>query len=322
MDLSFETIDACRAITGKITTDVFSKIPPKPTEHWKHKGKHRTTPHDNNFQDAPLNGQLPGYDFVDGHLRTFHGSQWGIVVLKDVRVREIESVEFSEPELLNRTVESINVKTWSNAGNTKETHKITTKKASSKTIIETSATEIGVQITQSLRTKLGGGIKGIGEGEVTTGLDIQTHFKKNFGTEVTTSSSEEETEEKTYIVEPWTRVVLKREEGTSDYRQIIKTTGIIDATVWIESHGDFGFEVDSFLTLERIIRGGYADNVDPYILQYFAERHFQAYQIDFSPLRQTVEVPIHLRNVRSSQIERIDTPIRHRRRKNRKTKES
>lgn len=303
MDLSFETIDALRAMVGKVSTEVFAKIPPK---------QERGRRHDNNFQDDPLNGRMPDYHFADGGdtLVVQCGSQWANFYLKDVRIRSIDSIVFSEPVLTNRKTESINVKSWSNAGDTKETHVLTTKKSTNKTIVETSATEFGTKITQSLRTKVSGGIPGVGEAEVETGLDIESHFNQQFGKSVSKSTEESEMEEKTYRISPWTKTTLKREEGTSDYQRTVKTTGILEASLYIESHGDFYFPVDSFVALERIIKGGHANDVDWHIANYFKQRHFQNYVMDYSPLHLTVEETINVRNIQSSEIERIDTPLK------------
>ena len=303
MDLSFETIDAFRAVVGKISTDVFAKIPPKPNT--------KRSRHNNDFANDPLNGRLPSYDFVDGGetLRIFCGSEYAVFCLSDIRIREIESIEYGDPMIINKNVDSVVVKSWLNNSGTTEEHKLTTKKAFSRTETRASATAFALEITQSLRTKIGGGVKGIGEAEVETGLQVKTNFEQRFETSKTTSSSEEETEEQTYTVGPFTKTTLLREEGMSDYEQKVTTTGILDARMWIDSHYDFGFNVDSFVSLDRLVKGGSAPNVDWYIQKYFAERHFQNYVIDFSPLKVTVEDILNFRNVQSSELERTDTPI-------------
>ena len=305
MNLSFETIDAFRHMAAKVATEVLAKIPPK---------QERGRRHNNDFAESPLKpGQMPDYRFINGGktLAIYCGSQYALIGIENVRIREIESIIFHDPVLLNKKSESVSVKSWSNAGDTEETHVLTSKKATSKTIVETSATEFGMKITQSLRTTVSGGIPGVGEAEVQTGLDIESHFNQEFGKSVSKSSEESETEEKTYKVPAWTKTTLKRDDGTSDYAQCVETTGILEANLWIDSDNDFGFPVDSFVALERIIRGGHAEGVDWWVADYFKQRHFQDYVMDYDPLKLTVKETINVRNLKSSEIERTDTPITH-----------
>ena len=311
MDLSFETIDALREVVGKISTDVFAKLPPKRPEKYRHKGKNRIGYHNNDFANDPLNGRMPSYRMVDGGkcLRIFCGSEYAFFDLRNVRLREIQNLEYGDPVIVDKNVNPVTVKSWSNNSDTSEEHKLTTRKSYSRSETKTTATGFSLQITQSLKTKVGGGIEGIAEAEVETGLEIQSNFEQRFEKSQSKQSSTEETEEQTYIVPPRTKTTLLREEGISDYHQTVRMTGILDASMWIGSHNDFWFPIESFVDLQRVIRGGSADGVDWHIANCFRERKFQKYEIDFSPLHMTVEDVLHFRNVQSSEIERTDTPL-------------
>ena len=315
MDLSFETIDAFRELAGKISTDIFAKIPARPDEHYRHKGHNRVTHHDNNFADNPLNGRMPTYEMADNGnvLRIYCGSEWARFHLRDIRLREVKAIEYDDPSIVDKNVNPVTVKSWTNNSDTEETHKLTSKKSFSRMETKASASAFALQITNSLQTKVGGGIPGVGDAEVKTGLEIKTNFEHRFEKSKSEESSTEETEEQSYTVPPRTKTALIRQEGTSDYHQTVRMTGVLDATVRIESQGDWVFTVQSFLDLENMIRGGNPDKVDRHaignVAKYFSERHFQDYRIDFSPIEMTVENVLHYRNVQSSSIERTDTPV-------------
>lgn len=311
MNLSFEAIDALRRIVGTVSTDIFAKIPPKPDEHYRHKKKHRVKHFNNDFANDPLNGRMPAYRFVDNGncLRIFCGSEWAYFDIRNVRVRAYESLEFTDPVLLNKEVEEVVVKTWVNNSDTKEKQTLKKTKSYSRTETQMTAMDLGIQITQSMRSKVGGGVPGIGEAEVETGLEIQTHFSHHFERSKSETTGTEETQEEHYTVPKWTKTTLLRTESVSDFERTAIATGILDASMWICSDSDFGFTVDSFVDLARIIRGGHGHDVDWHVQNYFNERHFQDYELDFTPLKMTVVDPIRYRNVASSEIERTDTPL-------------
>ena len=311
MDLSFETIDALRQVVGKISTDIFAKLPVKPEQHYRHKGKGRIKYYDNNFADDPLNGRMPNYNFVDNGncLRIFCGSASAFFDLRDVRVREVKDIVYESPTLIDKDINPVHVKTWRNNSDTTETHKLSAKKASLKSETRTTDTGFALEIIQSLQTKIGGGLKGIADAEVQTGLQIKTNFDHRFGTSKTSEESEEASEEQTYKVPPRTKTTLLREEGVSNYEQRVKMTGVLDASLWISSQDDFGFPVNSFVDLQRIIRGGSADGVDWHVSNCFKSRQYQNYEIDFTLLHMTVEKVLPYRDVQSSEIDRTDTPL-------------
>ena len=117
MDLTFETIDAFRLMVGKVDTDIFAKIPPKPGRN------------NNDFADSPQNGRMPDYDYVENgnKLRIFCGSEWAFFTISDVYIRDIESVVFKDPVITNQKTDSIVVDSWANNGSTEETHVLTNK---------------------------------------------------------------------------------------------------------------------------------------------------------------------------------------------------
>ena len=310
MDLSFSTIDSLRLVARTLANDVFKHVPaPK-----SHSGRR----FNNDFAQFPVDtNTLPSYDFPsDNELRVFCGSEYARITFSDVRLREIEDVDFGQPVVTNKKTKNITIKSWTNVSDDEEEHTITIRKAFSRTETTASATAFGTQITQSLETKIGGSIPGFADAEVTTGLQIQSHFNQTFEKSKEKTDEEEFTEERTFKIKPNTKTTLKREESTSDYTQEVTATGILDAAITIDSDWDFSAKAASFSQLQRLIQGGYVPGAkidghinNTHLIDFFRQRRFQNYKIDLAPLNVTVTNTLEYRNISGTDSERVDTPI-------------
>jgi len=312
MEISVDVIDACRTVARNLANDVISKIPAKPDEHYVHhihgKAHHRTTYHNNDFIDHPLADHLPDYKIQNNSLVCLCGSVYAVIEFSKLRMREITKLAFSDPAKTDGTMTPVVVKSWTNKSNTTEHYLWQKSKEHSKTETYTSSTELGVEITYGLQTKVGGGIEGVAEAEVESSYEFKTNFTQRFEKSKETTTTEKESEDLSITVPPMTQTSLARNKTISDWHQVVTTTGILDANIRISSDGDFGMQFESLEELQTYIQGGGIQK-DWMADKYFAQRHFQHYEIDTSPLQMTVKTPFTYRDVEVSDIIRNDKPL-------------
>lgn len=312
MNISVDVIDGCRAIARNLANDVISKIPSKPDEHYVHhihgKAHHRTTHHNNDFTDHLLGNTLPDYKIDGDRLVCFCGSVYAVISFSKLRMREITKLAFSDPAKTDGTMTPVVVKTWTNHSKTDAHYMWQKSKEHSKTEIYTSSTELGVEITYGLQTKVGGGIEGVGEAEIESSYEFKTNFTQRFEKTKETTTTEKESEDLSITVPPMTRTSLTRNKTISDWHQVVTTTGVLDANVHIGSEGDFGMEFESLEELQTYIQGGGIQK-DWMSDKFFAQREFQHYEIDLNPLQMTVQTPFSYRDVEVSDVIRNDKPL-------------
>lgn len=313
MELSVEVIDGFRKVARNLANDVIIHIPAPPDEHYVHhihgKAHHRTTHHNNDFHVHPLGINLPDYKIKsDGWLDTYCGSTYAKIAFTDIRMRKITALKFSDPAKTDGHVTPVVVKSWTNAGDTKQKYEWKHTKSKSKSETYTSSTELGVEIAYALRTKVGGGVEGIGEAEIESEWSFKSNFTQRFEKSKTTTTTEEDSETLKFDVPSMTMTSLIRNKTMSDWHQTVTTTGVLDARIVIVSDNDFSFGFDSLAQLEDYIRGGGASK-NKLTDNYFRQRHHQNYVIDLSSLHMTVETPFTYRDVSVSDIIRKDQPI-------------
>lgn len=314
MNLSTSTIDAFRKVFAQITKDVLVNIPPPPDVHYVHhihgKAHHMTTHYNNDFHDFPLSaGQLPTYEYINGQLRLYMGSKWGIIDIKDVRMRAVENVQFSDPALKNKTTHKVAVKTWTNASDSPSTHDLKKSKTGVTRQVNTTAKDFSQKVSAKIKETVGGGIEGIAEAEVETEYGFETAFEEHFSTEKETSTTEEESESVIYHVDPWTKTTVLQEEGIADYEQTVTTKGILDCSFRFSSDGDFSGDMPSLEAFEQWVQGGTLDGARRYISDFFAQRHFADYKIDYTPLKVEIQETVSFRDTSYGNLTRTDSKL-------------
>lgn len=312
MEISVDVIDGCRTVARNLANDVISKIPPKPDEHYVHhihgKAHHRTTHHNNDFTDHLLGNNLPDYKMQNDALVCMCGSVYAVIAFSKFRMREITKLAFSDPAKTDGTVTPVVVKCWTNNSKTEEHYQWKKSEKHSKKETYTSNTELGIEITYGLQTKVGGGVEGIGEAEVESSYEFKTNFTQRFEKSKETTTTEKESEDLAITVPAMTQTTLTRNKTISDWHQVVTTTGILDACVRISSDGDFGMQFESIEELQTYIQGGGIQK-DWKSDRFFAQRHFQEYEIDLTPLQMTVKTPFTYRDVEVSDIIRNDKSL-------------
>ena len=309
MGYSVEVIDGFRAVARNITMDVLRNVPPRPPEHWRHKGKNRVTYHDNNFADNPIPANtLPTYEVGEDKIRVFCGSKWAIMDFTNVRMKKIKSIEFSDPVKTNEVGQPVRVAQWRNSSDEDMPYSFKHAKESNKTECFTSSSELSLEIEYSLRTQVGGSV-GIADVEMESQYTFRTSFTQRFESQKSKSDTVTDEEESSIVVPAWTKTSLMEKKTQTDWYQTITTTGTLDANVFISSDGDFGLEFASLHEMEQYFQGGGPPQRWGIINEYFGNRNHVNYQIDTTPLDMTVEREFRYRDVTVSDVDRVDTPL-------------
>ncbi|MDE0087694.1 MAG: hypothetical protein OXU23_18370 [Candidatus Poribacteria bacterium] len=327
MNLSVGTIDAFRKAFAQNVHDVWVRVPPPENYSYRHhihgKVHHRMTHYNNDFQLHPLHGQLPTYRQLQGTpqspdpcIRLEFGTQYAWIDIRNVRMRDVQKLDFGEPVILNTSKSRVAVETWINSSDTVETHDLRLTNIKNERHLRGTVEDHETNFTQKIEREVGIGIEGILDAKGKLEIGFAESFAKHFTEETEQTDTEERAENQLFKVNPHTQTSVFREQGISDAERTLSVKGILDCSFWLSSDNDWLLYFPSIETMEQWIQGGTLDSSkftmgdgENSLYKYFSERRFENYQFDYSPLEIEVKDVVDYRDVSYSKVTRTDTPI-------------
>ena len=271
----------------------------------------------NYFRADALNANLPAYEIGD-QLKCFCTSEHATITFWDIQPVDIIEIEVGVPIRFNEHETSVSLKTWNNAGSTplpqswqiEEEEKVT------------EARDILTEISTSLKAKIGGGtptFQASLEAELSAKLGI--NLKRQEERRVLKQQNME------LEVPAWTSTSLTQRQSIADVRQIIKMRCLVDASVSIISQGDeprWSKVFTSLREMETYLRGGGggSDENAGALNRIVNTRQFQSFTLEKEHLELNIESERLSRNVKTGEINRIDTPIKNPNRKKRRKRKN
>lgn len=293
--MKIEVIDALRTVARNLTNDILQHLPVKHGRAY------------NDFRNG-VSHQLPHYYTEGKELKCTPGSQYAVIVFKNVRLTEIEDLKLSDPVEVNKVVNPVKINQWKNQSASPMTRQL--RHATTKTVTElhTTTIEFGQEIEHALRSKVGGNIM-IADVEMEQSLRVQLNFMQRLEKSKEVSESQEREETVEIEIPEYTETSVMQTNIITDWHRTTEAIGVLDAGIYIGSHGDWDIEVESLKQLESFFRGDAVPNQDPFLSNHFRSRKYQNYEIDISPLKVRVKNTFTARDLHVSNVDRIDVAL-------------